>query len=179
MKKFNNGEFNLQNLNQEVELYGWVLKKRNLGGLIFIDLRDRSGIIQLVAKPESDFYDLASSLKNESVIKVKGIICERESKNLKIPTGEIEVFADMTITDVARGKSAETRYYLTSGSIKFDGKYINRKREKIMENTEDLTFDARVFKKSIIAQERAQQLVELFSRPTAVKKECAVFLKFC
>jgi len=94
MKKFNNGEFNLQNLNQEVELYGWVLKKRNLGGLIFIDLRDRSGIIQLVVKPESNFYDLASSLKNESVIKVVGIISERESKNLKIPTGEIEVLVN-------------------------------------------------------------------------------------
>ena len=94
MKKFNNGEFNLQNLNQEVELYGWVLKKRNLGGLIFIDLRDRSGIIQLVVKPESAFYDLASSLKNESVIKVNGIVTERESKNLKIPTGEIEVIVN-------------------------------------------------------------------------------------
>ena len=89
MKKFNNGEFNLKNLNEEVELYGWVSKKRNLGGLIFIDLRDRSGIIQLVVRPESEFYDLASTLKSESVIKVLGKICERESKNLKIPTGEI------------------------------------------------------------------------------------------
>ena len=62
MKKFNNGEFNLINLNQEVELYGWVSKKRNLGGLIFIDLRDRSGIIQLVIRPDSSFYDVASSL---------------------------------------------------------------------------------------------------------------------
>lgn len=94
MKKFNNGEFNLQNLNQEVELYGWVLKKRNLGGLIFIDLRDRSGIIQLVVRPENQFYELASTLKNESVIKVCGIVCERESKNLKIPTGEVEVIVN-------------------------------------------------------------------------------------
>ncbi len=91
MKKFNNGEFNLENLNQEVELYGWVLKKRNLGGLIFIDLRDRSGIIQLVVRPDNSYYEVASSLKNESVIKVVGTICERESKNLKISTGEIEV----------------------------------------------------------------------------------------
>ena len=58
MKKFNNGEFNLQNLNQEVELYGWVLKKRNLGGLIFIDLRDRYGITQLVCKPENENYEI-------------------------------------------------------------------------------------------------------------------------
>ena len=91
MKKFNNGEFNIKNLNEEVELFGWVQKKRNLGGLIFIDLRDRSGIIQIVVRPEQDFYDLASSLKNESVIRVVGKIVERESKNKNIPTGEIEV----------------------------------------------------------------------------------------
>ena len=48
MKKFNNAEFNINNIGQKVELYGWVQKKRNLGGLVFIDLRDRSGIIQLI-----------------------------------------------------------------------------------------------------------------------------------
>ena len=53
MKKYNNGEFNLKNINEVVELYGWVSKKRNLGGLIFIDLRDRSGLIQLIIKPEN------------------------------------------------------------------------------------------------------------------------------
>jgi len=94
MKKFNNGEFNINHIGQEVELYGWVQKKRNLGGLVFIDLRDRSGIIQLVVRPENSFYELASSLKTESVIKVVGCIEERESKNLKLATGEIEVIVD-------------------------------------------------------------------------------------
>ena len=91
MKKYNNGEFNIKSLGKEVELYGWVSKKRNLGGLIFIDLRDRSGIIQLALRPENKCYDLAESLRNEYVIKVIGKIVERESKNLNIPTGEIEV----------------------------------------------------------------------------------------
>jgi len=91
MKKYNNASFNLKNLGEEVELYGWVSKCRNLGGLIFIDLRDRSGIIQLVINPENKFYDVASSLKTESVIKACGTIVERQSKNLNIPTGEIEV----------------------------------------------------------------------------------------
>ena len=91
MKKYNNGEFNIKNINEEVELFGWVQKKRNLGGLIFIDLRDKSGIIQIVVRPEQDFYDLASLLKNEAVIRVVGKIVERESKNKNIPTGEIEV----------------------------------------------------------------------------------------
>ena len=91
MKEFNNASFNIKNVNKEVTLYGWVQKKRNLGGLLFIDLRDRSGIIQVVVRPDNKDYETASSLKNESVIKVTGKIVERESKNDNIPTGEIEV----------------------------------------------------------------------------------------
>ena len=91
MKKNNNTDFNIKNINETVELYGWVSKKRNLGGLIFIDLRDRSGIIQLVVRPEHKDYELSSSLKSESVIRAVGTIVERENKNSKIPTGEIEV----------------------------------------------------------------------------------------
>ena len=94
MKKYNNGDFTLKNINEEVELYGWVSKKRNLGGLIFIDLRDRSCIIQLVVRPDNAYYETASSLKNESVIKVFGKVCERESKNLNIKTGEIELIVE-------------------------------------------------------------------------------------
>ena len=94
MKKYNNTDFNIKNVGQEVTLYGWVAKKRNLGGLVFIDLRDRSGIIQLVVKPESSFHDTASSLKTESVIKATGTIKGRESKNDKLKTGEIEVIIE-------------------------------------------------------------------------------------
>jgi aspartyl-tRNA synthetase len=94
MKKFNNAEFNIENIGQTVELYGWVQKKRDLGGLVFIDLRDRSGIIQLIVRPENKYYDIATSLKTESVIRAVGTINERESKNPKLPTGEIEVIVD-------------------------------------------------------------------------------------
>ena len=94
MKKYNNGEFNISNVGQNVELYGWVQKKRDLGGLVFIDLRDRSGIIQLIVRPDNKDYEIASSLKTESVIRAVGTINERESKNMKIPTGEIEVIVD-------------------------------------------------------------------------------------
>ena len=91
MKKYNNTDFNIKNVGETVELYGWVSRKRDLGGLVFIDLRDRSGIMQLAVRPENKNYELASSLKNEYVIKVVGKIVERESKNMNIPTGEIEV----------------------------------------------------------------------------------------
>ena len=91
MKVNNNGTFNIKNINEEVTLYGWVSKKRNLGGVIFVDLRDRSGIIQLVINPDNKNYSIAESLKSEYVIKVLGKIKERTNKNLNIPTGEIEV----------------------------------------------------------------------------------------
>ena len=91
MKKIFNTDLSIDNINQEVELYGWISKKRNLGGMLFIDLRDRSGIIQLVVSPEKTFFEELSSLKNESVIKVFGKVIERTSKNPNLLTGDIEV----------------------------------------------------------------------------------------
>ena len=90
MKEIKNNSLRLTDIDREVTLYGWVQKKRDLGGVCFIDLRDRSGIVQLVAR-EGKCYEIASSLKSESVIKVKGIVSERESKNKNIPTGDIEI----------------------------------------------------------------------------------------
>ena len=90
MKTINNGTLNIKNVGEVVTLYGWVQKKRDLGGVAFIDLRDRTGIVQLVVR-DGSVYEMASSLKNESVLKVVGKVCERESKNMNIPTGEIEI----------------------------------------------------------------------------------------
>ncbi|MBO5375410.1 MAG: aspartate--tRNA ligase [Bacilli bacterium] len=136
MKKFNNIEFNIKNVGEEVELYGWVQKKRNLGGLVFIDLRDRSGIIQLIVKPENLFYDLASSLKTESVIKVVGTISERESKNPKLPTGEIEVIVDNlelinSSVDIPFEIGGETTA-LEDTRLKY--RYLDLRRENIKDN---------------------------------------------
>ncbi len=90
MKEIENSSLRLTDKDREVTLYGWVQKKRDLGGVCFIDLRDRSGIVQLVAR-DGECYRIASELKSESVIKVKGIVSERESKNKNIPTGDIEI----------------------------------------------------------------------------------------
>ena len=88
MKTINNTDLSIKDVGKEVTLFGWVQKKRDLGGLTFIDLRDRSGIIQLVLKEGNE---VASSLKTEAVIKAVGKVSERESKNTKIKTGDIEV----------------------------------------------------------------------------------------
>ncbi len=93
MRTRNNGELRLSNVNEVVTLVGWCSKKRNLGGLIFIDLRDRYGITQVVVEPSNACYELAESVKSEYVLKVTGTVVERSSKNLNIPTGEVEVVA--------------------------------------------------------------------------------------
>jgi len=86
-----NNALTIKHVGEHVFLKGWASKVRNLGGLIFIDLRDREGITQLVVKPENSFYDIGLKIKNEYVIEAKGIVIERESKNLNLNTGEIEV----------------------------------------------------------------------------------------
>ena len=93
MRTRNNGELRLSNVNEIVTLVGWCSKKRNLGGLIFIDLRDRYGITQVVVEPNNACYELAETVKSEYVLKITGKVVERSSKNLNIPTGEVEVVA--------------------------------------------------------------------------------------
>ena len=89
-----NTDYTLKNIGEQIKLDGWVSKVRNLGGVIFIDLRDRSGIIQLVVRPESSCYDLACTLGKEYVIEVEGVVSKRESINKNLATGEIEVIVD-------------------------------------------------------------------------------------
>lgn len=97
MYRTNNcGELRLENVGQKVTLAGWVQKSRRLGGMTFVDLRDRYGITQLVVEssaPES-LVEIATSLGREYVIQASGTVVERESKNPKIPTGDIEIILD-------------------------------------------------------------------------------------
>ena len=87
------GELRIGNVGQEVTLAGWVQRSRKLGGMTFIDLRDRYGITQLVVEADADpqLVETATSLGREYVIQVTGEVIERESKNQKMPTGEIEI----------------------------------------------------------------------------------------
>ncbi len=90
------GELTLKNEGQDVVLAGWVQKSRDLGGMTFVDLRDRYGITQLVFNMEtnSELCEKARKLGREFVVQFKGKVRERSNKNLKIPTGEIEIEAE-------------------------------------------------------------------------------------
>ena len=94
MRTRNNGELRISNVGETVTLVGWCAKKRDLGGLLFIDLRDRWGITQIVVNPNNEFYNVAAEVKNEYVLKATGKVVERESKNKNISTGDVEVIVE-------------------------------------------------------------------------------------
>lgn len=133
MKEIFNNNINIKNLNEEIEIYGWVSKVRNLGGLIFVDLRDRSGIIQLVINPENKYYDVASSLKNEYVVKARGKVCKRDNVNPSIATGEVEVA--ITYLEIL-SKSLEIPFQITDNTSALEDtrlkyRYLDIRRNEI------------------------------------------------
>ena len=89
----NCGELNIKNVNEVVELAGWVQRIRNLGSMMFVDLRDQYGITQIVINDDK-LKEQMNNIYEESVISVKGKVSERSNKNSKIPTGDIEIVAD-------------------------------------------------------------------------------------
>ncbi len=98
------GELNLKHIGKEVILMGWVQKRRSLGGLIFADLRDIKGLVQVVFDEDinKEAFEKAEKLRSEFVIAIRGKVCERKSKNLELATGEIEVYAEeLRILDTA------------------------------------------------------------------------------
>ena len=133
MKQIFNTEVNINNVGETLEFQGWVSKVRNLGGLIFIDLRDRSGIIQLVVNPENEYYDIANNIKNEYVIKASGIIVKRDSVNPNIPTGEIEV--NVSYLEIL-SKSKEIPFQITDNTTALEDtrlkyRYLDIRRNEI------------------------------------------------
>lgn len=135
MKKYNNNDFNIKNVGENVELYGWASKVRNLGGLIFIDLRDRSGKVQLVINPDNNCYKEASKVRNEYVLKVNGIIEERQSKNPNMATGEIEVnVSSLEILNEAATPVFELDKDDTLEDTRLKYRYLDLRRDNIKNN---------------------------------------------
>ena len=100
------GEFTAADIGKEAVVCGWVQKQRDLGALIFVDLRDRSGILQLAFTESTDraVFDKAFTLRSEYVIAAKGVVRERAAKNPDLPTGDVE----LEVTDLRLLSKSET-----------------------------------------------------------------------
>ena len=125
--------YNIENVGEDINIKGWVARVRNLGGLIFIDIRNRSGLMQAVVRPESKYYDLAESLRSEYVIEVDGKIVERENKNKNIPTGDIEIDVDSL---VLINKSKEIPFEITDDTTALEDtrlkyRYLDFRRDEL------------------------------------------------
>ncbi|MEZ2239663.1 aspartate--tRNA ligase [Microcoleus sp.] len=98
MRTYYCGELRSEHIGKTVTLYGWVDRRRDHGGVIFLDLRDRSGLVQIVSDPQRtpDSYQAADALRNEYVVKITGRVTSRpaDSLNPKLATGEVEIYAD-------------------------------------------------------------------------------------
>lgn len=136
MKQYRNNDFRLKDVNKQVTLQGWINKKRNLGGLLFLDLRDRSGIIQALVRPEQECYKQAETLKNEYVVSLTGEIKERENKNPNMDTGEIELeVTEIEILNTAKElpfEISDTTTALEDTRLKY--RYLDLRRNNLKEN---------------------------------------------
>ncbi len=130
--KVNNTNFNKENVGETVTLNGWVSKKRDLGGLVFIDLRDRSGIIQLVINPESPAYENALKLKNEFVVKVVGEVALRQNSNDNLKTGEIEVIVnDIEILNESKELPFDLNNTTALEDTRLKYRYLDLRRDEL------------------------------------------------
>ena len=132
MKTLKNTDVNINDLNNTVELYGWVVKKRDLGGVIFIDLKDISGVIQLVVSPENENYEIANTIKTDYVLKVIGKVVKRSNPNKNIKTGEIEIeVSKLHILNIAANPVLDENS-LEETRLKY--RYVDLRREELQNN---------------------------------------------
>ena len=132
------GDLRIGDVGREVVVAGWVQRQRDLGALIFIDLRDRTGIVQLAFGENTDkkIFDKAFSARSEFVLMAKGVVRERSSKNMEIPTGEIEV----DVTDLrVLGKSETPPFEIvencqTSELTRLKYRYLDLRRPDLQRN---------------------------------------------
>lgn len=134
------GELRISNVNQKVTLAGWVQRSRKMGGMTFIDLRDRYGITQLVFNEEvnADLCDQANHLGREYVIQVTGIVNERFSKNSNIPTGEIEIIvAELKVLNTSLTPPFTIEDNTDGGDdIRMKYRYLDLRRTAVRKNLE-------------------------------------------
>lgn len=138
-KSNNCGELNLDNLNQEVTLSGWVACVRDLGGIIFVELRDRTGLFQLVSDPQINphVHSTFEHLRNEFVVTIKGKVTRRpeETYNEKYATGQVEIYPDyIEILSEAKVLPFTLEDDNVSEDIRLKYRYLDIRREKTLQN---------------------------------------------
>ena len=134
----NNGELRLSDAGKEVCLCGWVQRSRDLGGMTFVDLRDRYGITQIVFNMEThaDLCTQARALGREFVVQVKGKVAERSNKNSKIPTGEIEIIAsELKVLNPAKTPPFTIEDHSDGGDeLRMKYRYLDLRRDCVRKN---------------------------------------------
>ncbi len=139
MKKVYCGKIDKSYIGKEVELYGWVRSRRDHGGVIFIDLWDREGIVQLVFQPQNEkVFSIAEKLRSEYVIKVRGLVRERPegTVNPKIYTGEIEVVVnEIEMLNTSKTLPFEiSDYKEVSEELRLKYRYLDIRRNEMFNN---------------------------------------------
>jgi len=143
MRTYYCGDLQAKQIGETVTLYGWVDRRRDHGGVIFLDVRDRAGIIQIVSDPERtpDSYPKAENIRNEYVVKVTGRVSQRpeESLNPNLPTGEVEVYADAI--EVLNAVRKQLPFQISSDeadavreNIRLKYRYLDLRRERLNQN---------------------------------------------
>ena len=133
------GRVRSEHVGREITLKGWVARRRDLGGLIFIDLRDREGIMQLVINPESvsdEVMKIAESLRSEFVIEVTGKVAAREQANDKLATGSVELHVDsLTVLNTAKTTPFEIKDGIEANDdTRLRYRYLDLRRPEMLEN---------------------------------------------
>ncbi len=132
------GDLRISDVGKEVTVCGWVQRCRDLGQLIFIDLRDRTGIVQLAFndKTDKEVFDKAFLCRSEFVLAAKGTVCERSSKNTEIPTGEIEiVVSDLRVLSKAQTPPFEiVDETSTNEELRLKYRYLDLRRRPLLNN---------------------------------------------
>ena len=133
------GRVREEHIGQEITLKGWVGRRRDLGGLIFIDLRDREGIMQLVINPEkvsAEVMATAESLRSEFVIEVTGQVATREQANDKLPTGAVELnVTALTVLNTAKTTPFEIKDGIEANDdTRLRYRYLDLRRPEMLEN---------------------------------------------
>ncbi len=132
------GTLNTDFVGKEVTVAGWVQRRRDLGALIFIDLRDRTGVVQLAFddNTEREIFDKALTVRSEYVLMAKGVVRERSSKNKDIPTGDIEIeVKDLRIVGVSETPPFEiVENCQTSEVTRLKYRYLDLRRPDLQKN---------------------------------------------